>query len=894
MLSSLLVRFLLLALLTLAIGIPSPLAGQEHPTGADATLRDLPAQRASEPVPVDGRLDHPVWEEGFVAADFVQRRPDSGAPATQRTEVRVLYDAENLYVGMRMYDDEPEAIAAPLGRRGATGLHSDWAHVVIDSYRNGRTAFRFAVNPAGVKRDVLHYNDVQEDDSWEAVWEAATRVDGGGWTAVLRIPFSQLRFSAGDGEMVWGINFMRDLAREDERSTWAPQPREAGRFVSLFGRLSGLRDLGTPRRLEVTPYLLVGTDHAPGGADSPFRGRTETFGDIGADLSYGLGSSLTLTATVNPDFGQVEVDPAVVNLSAFETFFPEQRPFFLEGSEIFRFPINFGDGGNESLFYTRRIGRSPQGSPPTGAVHTDAPTATRILGAAKLSGRTEDGWAIGALNAITRRESARWVDEEGTTGEMVLEPATNHAVLRLSRDLRDGESSIGGMGTSVHRAQSSGAPGFLANQAYTLGLDGRHRFGDGDWQAEGWVAGSHIRGDASAIEALQRAPARYFQRPDAGHVSLDPDRIALSGVAADLTVAKRAGQWRGGALVHVRSPGFDANETGFLQAADRTSFALWGGHVSYEAGRHLRSWNVFSNVYGMWSWGGERFLSGANVSGAFETRAGWGADGGVEGFTSSLDLRATRGGPALHDPPSTGFWANLYTDRRRTGYLELGMNGGRSLETGGGNLAIRPALTVRPAPRFRFSLGPNWARNLKPAQYVGQGETDGKTHHLFGHLAQTTVAMDARLDLTLSPELSLELFAQPFVSVGKYSEFRRVLEPRATDFHERFHTFVEGSELRRVGEDGEGGAWGYFPDGEGDVPAYTFQDPGFRVRSLRGNAVLRWEYRPGSTLFLVWQQERSLPGTGDRGLEFGRDMERLLRAPGEHVVALKVTYWLGG
>ncbi len=886
--------------LALAIaGASSPLAAAAQDAPAEfssaAQAHRLRAAPVQGEIRVDGRLDEPDWQSAEVSEGFVQVTPQPGAPATQRTTVRVLYDDRNLYVGMRMYDEEPDEIAAQLARRGSTGIFSDWAGIAIDSYHDRRTAFGFVVSPAGVQRDMLFHDDTEQDDSWEAVWDAAATVDSLGWTAEFRIPLSQLRFGQAEGdEQVWGINFARVIAREDEQAFWAPVPPTSSRLVSLFGTLHGLENLGPPRRLEITPYLLSRLDRAAIDPDDPFG----TSGDVGfgagLDLSYGLGPNLTLTATLNPDFGQVEVDPALVNLTAFETFFPERRPFFLEDADIFRFAISGGPGDAEGLFYTRRIGRSPQGGPPTEATYAETPAPSRVLGAAKLSGRTRGGWSVGILNAVTGTQEIRFVDAHGEPRAAPVEPRTNYGVLRVARDFRGGASSVGGIFTSVHRDRSHERLGFLPSEAYAGGIDGRLRFGDDNWQVRGWVAASHVAGSSEAITGLQRASGRYFQRPDADHVDFDPARTSLAGWAGDVTLSRISGnRWRGGALLNARSPGFEVNDVGFLQDRDRVFAATWFGLVSFEPGRFLREWSFFQNWQGVWTWGRERGFVSSFLLGTFQARGGWGGQGQVQVHFKGLDPVATRGGPALHRPPRASARASLHTDRRRSLFAELNGRGTYGLEDPGqAEITVGASVTARPSPRLEVVVGPNWSRNRDPAQYVGEEAVGVSRHFLFGAIDQTTVSMDLRTNWTFTPDLSLELFAQPFVSVGRFTDFRRVSEPRASDFHDRFHTFEPGDELQEVEESGGRSVYGVFPDG-GDDPAYTFADPGFRLGSLRGNAVLRWGFRPGSTLYLVWQQDRSVAGPAPGAFDLTQDARGVVAAPGKHAFVIKASYWLG-
>src|SRR5437868_12263712 len=395
---------------------PGQPAGAPRPTAAASTgtsaVRSMRASRLTGSISIDGKLDEPAWATATPSSDFTQSYPKVGAKPTDPTEVRVLYDDDALYVGVRMFDTRPDSIAAQLARRDASGIYSDWLHVMVDSYRDRRTSFRFSVNPRGVQKDVLEFDDRNgEDLNWDAVWQVATRIDSIGWTAEYRIPFSQLRFGGAQqgAERIWGFQVMRDVARRNERDSWSPWKTTDPGFVSFEGDLAGLVDVPTPSRLEVMPYLSTKLTRAPGDPANPFYKTNAAKPSAGADVTYGLPGGLTLTASVNPDFGQVEVDPAVVNLSAYETFFPEKRPFFVEGANIFNIgSINGGPGyGNQQIFYSRRIGRPPQRF--VSGQFVDAPDATTIIGAAKVTGKV-GGWTVGLLNALTAEEKARVVD----------------------------------------------------------------------------------------------------------------------------------------------------------------------------------------------------------------------------------------------------------------------------------------------------------------------------------------------------------------------------------------------------------------------------------------------------------------------------------------------------
>ncbi|HET7464148.1 MAG TPA: DUF5916 domain-containing protein, partial [Longimicrobium sp.] len=545
----------------LLVAHPAPAAAQSRqsatPSPAATARRQAQAVRLAGPAPrLDGVLDDAAWAAAQPVGEFVQRAPNPGAPATLRTEARLLYDDQAVYVAVRAYDPHPDSIVAPVGRRDLSGVSSDWVHVMLDSYNDKRTAFRFSVNAAGVQKDAFHSNDTSEDLGWDAVWQAAVKVDSAGWVAEYRIPLSQLRFASGgsDGAQTWGYQVSREIARRSEISDWAVERGDVNGFVSQFGELRGVIGLKPGRRLELLPYTSARLTRAPDRPGDPFYSQNQTVGGAGADLKYGLTSNLTLTATINPDFGQVEADPSQVNLTAFETFFSERRPFFTEGSDIFRFDANFpyfvrsGGFRNDQPFYSRRLGRPPQASDPDNT-YAERPDATTILGAAKVSGKTPTGWSIGVLNALTAREQTSYVDPGGTDRTATVEPLTNYLVGRAIKDFRGGKSAIGGIVTATVRDLDGGDPrlSLLTRNAVVAGLDGRHRFGGGNYELRAAVLGSTVHGSTDAISRIQLSPGHYFQRPGAGEVDFDPTRTSLSGWLADVKVEKTGGGFtRGG------------------------------------------------------------------------------------------------------------------------------------------------------------------------------------------------------------------------------------------------------------------------------------------------------------------------------------------------------------
>jgi hypothetical protein len=828
--------------------------------GAAAAQGGAPPLRAAPlegPIDVDGRIGEPAWERAPLATGFVQRAPDPGAPATERTEVRVLHGRDALYVAARLYG-RPDSIAAQLARRDASGIYSDWFTVLLDSDDDNRTAFAFAINPREVKRDYILAENGGRDLSWNAVWEAQAQIDSLGWTAELRIPLSQLRFTPGTPG--WGVNFEREIARREEVSFWAPIPPDAPGFVSRFGALTGLSGLAAPRRLEVEPYAVSRVTRAPADPGNPFYSPNQPSASAGADFRYGVTPSLTLTGTVNPDFGQVEADPSVVNLTAFEIRFPERRPFFIEGADIFEFRL----GGGGDLFYSRRIGAPPQGAVPRGAGFREVPERTTILGAAKLSGKTANGWSIGLLNALTAKEEARYTTAEGAPLRTPVEPLTHYGVARLIRDFRGGRSALGGIVTAANRWREEEGPlGFLPSAAYAGGIDGRHRFGGGNWEIEGYAIGSEVRGGTGAIWLLQRQPGRYFQRPDAPHLEVEPERPALSGYIANLEVSKTGGgHWRGELGGRVISPGFEVDDLGFQQQTDRVQ--EYGGveYVQFRPGTRFRRWNVNFFQRAQWTFGGERVETSAFVRGGFQLHGYWGGFGEVGRDFSALSTSALRGGPALLMPGRTRVALGLYSDQRKRVSGILSATAAFEDETDGRFLSLAPSVALRPSPRLELSLQPVVSLNRDPAQYVTRREAEGETRYVFARLEQTTTALTARLSYTFRPDLSFQFYGQPFISALDYSGLKEVADPRGATFADRFR------------------------------PTTASLDPDQSFKQFRSNAVLRWEYRPGSTLFVVWNSgARDVRRDGSFALL--RDADRLFGAEGTNVLLMKLSYWFG-
>ena len=836
-----------------------------------ATATAAMATRATVAPTLDGRTDDAAWQDAQIIDQFLQYEPNEGSESRFRTEARVTYDDRNLYVLARMYDPAPDSIVSLLSRRDVRTA-SEQIKVVIDSYNDNKTGYEFIVNPAGVKRDFSVSNDNNEDASWDGVWDVATKIDSLGWVAEFKIPFSQIRFAPGAAH-TFGLLIARDVARTAERISWPLLSRKVNGYVSQAGTLSGIVGLPTPRRLEIAPYAVVknGTrDFGEPRAGGLGRYDHPSRATVGADLKYGLSSNLTLDATINPDFGQVESDPAQLNLTAFETFFDERRPFFLEGAGIFKFNTNCGDidSGCTGLFYSRRIGRSPQLSGEYG--DATSPTATPIAAAAKLTGRLSNGFSIGLLDALTERvEGVELVDGRNAA----IEPRANYSVLRLQRDHADGRGDVGLMLTGVNRALDAGATPFLASGAYSAGLDFRRRFVGNNYELRSFIAASDVRGSAEMIAALQTNTVHAFQRPD-DDVTYDPTRTSMRGNAQRVSFSKFGGGITRFQSVYQRfSPGFETNDIGYQQRADQQMFRNWFALQFQKPTRFYRKAFFNFNAQERWTTDGLVLGNGLNHNLHVQLPSQWWVHFGVNAndLVPAYGDRDARGGPAIRHSKNASGWAGFESDdRKAVTYNFFGSwwkgDDGHSWSADGG-----PGVNLRVSSRFSGSLSANYSRNVDNGQfYERHGEIDSDTtHYTFARLDQTTVGLSARINVTATPNLSFQFYGQPYVSNGTYADWRELDQPRSADYDRRFKPY--------------GTSKGIFD--------------GFNYREFRSNAVLRYEYRPGSTLFVVWQQGRSNYLTrADAGYNDGYDFRRDYASTfGDHpnnTFLVKWSYWL--
>lgn len=840
------------------------------------TVRAVPAPTLPQ---LDGRLDDPAWAAASPISRFMQRTPDWNQPGSERTEARVVYGPDALYIGVHAWDREPQNILAPLSRRDDP-IPSDRIGIYIDSWHDRRTAFAFVVNPAGVKFDQYVYDDATFDPSWDATWDVAVSRDSSGWSAEFRIPFSQLRFGS-TGEPRFGFNVMRTVARRNEVQQWHVAPQDLSQFVSQFGELTGLAAIAPPRRLEVVPYLL-GRGTLDGSArGNALRTTTDATGTAGADIRVGLGAAMTVAAAINPDFGQIDGDPSEVNLGPTELFNAERRPFFSESSDALRLSLT-GSRGSESLLYSRRIGRTPQMSANPRGGWVDAPRETTILGAAKLVGKLAGGWSLGALAAVTDEERAAVATPEGGRYSDLTEPRTLYSAGRLTRDLRGGRTVIGATSTFVHRSLDSVAASLLRSDALTGGLDVAHRWGRGDgYQLRVGLTGSVVTGSKAAITATQRAAVHYFQRPDNDAATLDSTRTTLSGANATLALEKRTGDWRFSVMSTYRTPGFEANDLGIHFTAGRTNTDLSLGkrwtRPAFAQNAELRL-----NAFDARTVDGDRINAAVALVGRMVLRNNWSVMGEYWHRRGGVDPLALRGGPALAFSGNGYAWGQVETDLSRPLRLGLTADWWKYWEGNRHALWLTPSATWRPNPRSEIGVGLRMRSQVEDRQYVGVASLGGATRYLVGEATQRTAGLTLRSSLIFSPVLSLQLWAEPFTTSGAYRNLKLVADPHAARERDRFvpvdHKITQtGGRLRGDLDD----------DGSNDLDLAA---PDATSTSLRSNLVLRWEFRPSSALFVVWQQERS-QSRGDGRFSARDAFSDLGEAPARNLLAVKFSWW---
>jgi len=840
----------MLVLLALASAAILPAQRDTAPPRLEAV-----AVRAKRPPVIDGKDDDAVWQDATSITDFTQWQPTEGKRPSFRTEAKVAYDASNLYVFVRAYDPHPDSIIRVLERRD-TFTPSDKIWLFIDSYHDKRNGYEFGVTPAGVKLDGQISNGGNEDFAWDAVWDVATTIDSLGWTAEFRIPLSQLRYNRGRLHS-FGFTIDRDIYRYNERVSWPAFSQAKPDMLSQLGTLDGLTNLEVPRRLEAMPYVV--TKRASTIERNQFTNPNSV--SAGGDLKYRVASNMTLDATINPDFGQVEADPAVLNLTAYETFFDERRPFFVAGRGLFQFPVNCSNVNcnGEGLYYSRRIGRTPQLASAYGDTVPQAPTT--ILGAGKLTGRLTSGLTVGVLDAVT--------DRAATRGDTTFEQRTNYGVMRLQQDLRGGNSQIGAIVTVVNRDNDRWSEPYLPSSAYVGAVDFRHRFYNNTYEISGSYDHSLVQGTPAAIASLQTDAVHYYQRPDA-NLPLDSNRTALGGDAEELHFTKVSGQHLSFESAYQRrSAGFEINDLGYLRRADQTSWNTWVGFFDRSPRLFYQRFQWNNNWWQYWTTSGLPLEAAYNTNFQITLRNNWGVHFGstLGQLGATYDDREARGGPAVRNDRYVAPW--LFVNGNDRGalvpYFSLNFFNAGNGKNRSWNLG--PELDYNMSGRFSSAFSVNVGHTIDDYQWYGFYNDALGNHYTFARFDQTTTSATVRLNYTFTPAVSLQAYVQPFISKGDYSRVRQLSStPRAAEYDARFAPF--------------------------DDPGVTSDPGGFNFKELQSNVVFRWEYRPGSTLFVVWNEGRQGYANQEGIGTFTGDIRNLMSLHPANTFLVKMSYWL--
>lgn len=856
--------------------------------GAGAALAAPPrvyvTERTPSPPEIDGVIDESVWNAVEWAGEFTQREPTEGAPPSGQTQFKILYDDENLYVAYRAFDPEPNGVRSVLGRRDQ--FPGDWVEINIDSYHDHRTAFSFTASVSGTQGDEFVSQDGEHwDGNWDPVWEHRTQIDEQGWTAEARIPLSQLRYEDRD-EHVWGIEVTRRIYRREERSVWQPIPKDEHGWVSRFGELRGIRGLRAQRRMELLPYTLAKGEHFESIDGDPFADGSAGQFTGGLDGKIGVASDLTLDLTVNPDFGQVEADPSVVNLTAFETFFGEKRPFFIEGANIFEYRIApsvaFGTHTTDRLFYSRRIGRSPQYRADFNEEgYVDQPENSSILGAVKLTGKAA-GTSIGILESVTAEEKAD-VQLDGVRRDVTVEPLTNYFVGRAQKDFRRGDTRLGGMITAVNRSIGDPEVDFLHKSAYAGGIDFFHYIGERDYYLAVNILGSRVAGGETAMLRTQTSSARFFQRPDNDGQSVDSTRTSLAGHGGSVRVGKSKGRLNADGGVAWRSPGFELNDLGFVRNADEINEFSWVGYAIRNPFAIFRRMSFNANQWLDFEYGGENTYQAFNFNTSAGFKNNWSYNGSVTRENERISVSDLRGGPSMKVPGNVNFNGGVDSDSRRR--ISGGFGGATTNfdDDAGGSSKYWTYLAWRPSNAIRVEVNPAYTRNRPDLQFVQATDFAGEAAYIFGALKQETFDVSLRLDYSLTPRLTVQYYGAPFVSAGKYSDFKRISNPRAGAYEDRF------VRLGAAASRDPAGGWLVDENSDGTTD-YSFGDRDFNVRDFNSNLVVRWEYSPGSSLYIIWSQSRSgfLP---NGRFDLNRDLDGLFEIHPHNVFLIKINRW---
>lgn len=839
---------------------------------------------------IDGKHEDECWNLTEWSSDFIQSHPAENKPPSQQTAFKILYDNDNLYVFIRAFDTEPDKISRIMSRRD--NFNGDMVYIEIDSYYDKQTNFLFVASASGTKCDaVISQNGENEDESWNPVWYLETAIDNEGWNAEMKIPLSQLRFGKKESQ-IWGLEVTRVIHRLQERSLWQFIPKGSPGRVHLFGELQGINNIKPKHQTEILPYTVARTERFEKVEGDPFRTGNLNKLSAGLDGKVALTNDFTLDFTFNPDFGQVEADPSEVNLTAFESYFSERRPFFVEGKNIFDFTpsqsIVIHNMYSDNLFYSRRIGRYPHNYPDVSSGEfVRMPESTTILGALKISGKTKRGLSLGILESVTSAEEAL-IDNAGSRRRETVEPFTNYFTGRIRQDFNKGETTIGGIITAVNRNIDSPVLEYLHSAAYTGGIDFRHNWKDRTWYVAGNAEFSSVRGKPAALIATQRSSARYYQRPDASHLSVDSSLLSLGGFGSSVKLGKSSQKkLQFETSLTMRSPGLEFNDIGYMRSSDIIHHGTW---VAYYIRNPFAVFNNFflnTNYWMYWNFSGDLLSKHTNINFNSQFKNRWRLNGQFNMQSESISTTLLRGGPSFIKPGTQSFNINIGSDPSK----KVSFFAGNYYGSGDVNSYLEheyyASLNIRPANSISISIEPAYSISKAELQYITQ-TTDNDNNdnvYLFGKLDQKTLSLTFRVNYTINPELSLEYYGQPFISAGKYSDFKEITQPKADKFRERFYTYS----TNQITFDSDNNSYSVDQNLNNNTD-FTFSNPDFNFSQFRSNFVIRWEYLPGSTVYLVWSQGRTGNDSNGR-FSYGSDMKDLFHITPHNVFLLKLSYW---
>ena len=828
---------------------------------------------------IDGNLDDVCWlKDGEWTGNFIQERPIEGGLPSQNTEFKIIYDQEFIYVAIRAYDKEPDKIDFRPAKRD--DFAGDIVGVCFDSYYDQRTGFEFNLTASGGKIDLLMLND-HFDTDWNAVWEGKTALEDSAWTAEMKIPLSQLRYS-GQSEQVWGLHAWRWISRNQEEAQWQLIPRDTPARVNDFGTLTGLKELKKSRRLELMPYGVGKWTRSEKEPGNPFATGSDLDFSGGLDGKVGITSNFTMDFTINPDFGQVEADPSVLNLSAYETFYEEKRPFFLEGKNIFDF-----DMGHDMLFYSRRIGSQPSYYPDIEEnEYVQVPDNTNILSALKVTGKNKNGLSIGIMQSITAREFADISSGEDQSRKEAVEPFTSYFVSRIQKDMNDANTIVGGMFTSTNRNLVEDHLNFLSKGAYTGGVDLLHQWNNKTYFVSMKSVFSHVTGDTEAITDLQYASTRYMQRPDFRHLGVDTSRTSLTGTGLDFDIGKAGnGRWRYRLSFGYQSPQLELNDMGFNRTADVLSQSVNVEYVVTDPFSVFRSLSVSIRQGNYWNLGGYYLSSDIRSSAFVQYNNLWRTFIGVRKEFEGLSTRKLRGGPAFMDAGSWSPDIGIFTDYSKKVAFRLMVDTRFSDDNISKDIQINPGVTFRVGNNIELSSSLRYDIEKENLQYVENIEYGDEYRYVQAYLERKTMGLTLKADYGITPELTIQYYGSPYISSGQYSDFKHITDCRAIDYFDRYHSFAENEISFNPDENM------YFIDENGNGETdYSFENPDFNFRQFRSNLVARWEYKPGSIFYLVWTHSRT-SYENETNPSFAYNFENLWDVYPTNVFLVKLNYW---